>query len=51
MLRRRLALMNKEQSRPDWQRRHLEKDVGLLADDTTLIALRRVPGSGFRVPG
>ena len=42
-LRRRLALMNREVIQPDWQQRQLQRNRGLLPDDTTLICLRRVP--------
>ena len=40
-VRRRLALINQEAIRPDWQSRQLTRNVGLLPDDTTLVAIRR----------
>ena len=41
MIRRRLSLINREVTKPDWQSQRLVKEVGLLPDDTTLIAIRR----------
>ena len=41
MIRRRLSLINREVTKPDWQSQRLVKEVGLLPDDTTLIAMRR----------
>ncbi|MEE3719346.1 protein phosphatase 2C domain-containing protein [Tumidithrix elongata RA019] len=41
MLHRRLALMNHEVTKPDWQNQRLVKSAGLLPDDTTLVAIRR----------
>jgi len=40
-VRRRLALINRELTRPDWQERRIVKQSGLLRDDTTLVAIRR----------
>ncbi|MEY2978688.1 MAG: protein phosphatase 2C domain-containing protein [Prochlorotrichaceae cyanobacterium] len=40
-VRRRLALINREVTQPNWQQHQLEKVRGLLPDDTTLICLRR----------
>ncbi|MDX2097551.1 MAG: protein phosphatase 2C domain-containing protein [Leptolyngbyaceae cyanobacterium bins.59] len=40
-IRRRLALMNREVTQPDWETRSLAKHPGLLPDDTTLIVIRR----------
>jgi hypothetical protein len=40
-VRRRLALINREVTQPDWQQRQLQKNRGLLPDDTTFICLRR----------
>jgi hypothetical protein len=42
-VRRRLAQLNREVVQPDWERRHLIKQPGLLPDDTTLVCLRRRP--------
>jgi hypothetical protein len=42
-VRRKLSLMNRESLRPDWDRRSLCKEAGLLADDTTLVVCRRNP--------
>ncbi|MGK7872822.1 MAG: protein phosphatase 2C domain-containing protein [Xenococcaceae cyanobacterium] len=41
MIRRRLSLINREVTKPDWQAQHLVKEVGLLPDDTTLVVIRR----------
>lgn len=41
MLRRRLALMNAEDVRPNWDERTIARDHGRLPDDTTIIAIRR----------
>ncbi len=40
-LRRRLALVNREVTRPDWPARRLGREPGLLHDDTTLAIARR----------
>ncbi|MBX7221744.1 MAG: protein phosphatase 2C domain-containing protein [Blastocatellia bacterium] len=40
-LRRRLAQINTEFRRPDWENRRMERQAGLLQDDTTLVVLRR----------
>lgn len=41
MVRRRLALINNEVIKPDWQNHQITKSLGLLSDDTTLIAIRK----------
>jgi hypothetical protein len=41
MLRRRLALINREITRPIWTEHRMIKTVGLLPDDTSLIVIRR----------
>jgi hypothetical protein len=43
-LRRRLALVNREVTRPRWEERRIERDVGLLGDDTTVVVVRRKQG-------
>lgn len=40
MVRRRLALMNREVSHPDWKLQKLNKEPGLLKDDSTLVVIR-----------
>jgi hypothetical protein len=45
LIRRRLWLANQEGIKPDWQTRRLDKSPGLLPDDTTLIAIRRINNS------
>ncbi len=42
MVRRRLALINREVVQPDWENQTLVKHPGLLRDDTTLVVVRRV---------
>jgi hypothetical protein len=41
MLRRKLALVNKETIKPIWDQQLLSKEKGLLPDDTTLVVIRR----------
>lgn len=43
MIRRRLALMNREATEIDWDRREVRRTPGLLADDTTIVVIRRRP--------
>jgi hypothetical protein len=53
MIRRRLALINRCAATPDWERRSIDRQIGLLRDDTTLIVARRVPqdtGRALPVP-
>ncbi|HIK26542.1 MAG: protein phosphatase 2C domain-containing protein [Oscillatoriaceae bacterium SKW80] len=40
-VRRKLALMNREVTKPDWEGQQLVRTVGLLPDDTTLMVLRK----------
>lgn len=42
-VRRRLALINREVIRADWDQRQVIRQPGLLPDDTTLITIRRQP--------
>jgi hypothetical protein len=42
MIRRRLALINRCATNPDWERRSIDRQIGLLRDDTTLIVARRI---------
>lgn len=46
MVRRRLALINREVVQPDWGGRCLVRQAGLLPDDTTLVVLRRRLAAG-----
>jgi hypothetical protein len=39
-IRRQLALINREVTKPDWPEHQLTKEVGLLPDDTTLVVMR-----------
>jgi len=41
MMRRRLSLVGREGTHIDWERRVVEKIPGLLADDTTMVVVRR----------
>lgn len=41
MVRRKLALINRIHTRPDWENHRLIKTQGLLPDDTTLIVMRK----------
>ena len=40
-IRRRLALINRDASRPIWAERRIAREPGLLEDDTTVVAIRR----------
>lgn len=40
-IRRRLALANREYAVPDWERRMMQKEIGLLHDDMTIVVMRR----------
>ena len=40
-IRRKLAMLNREDIKPDWNKRELTKRSGVLSDDTTLITIRR----------
>lgn len=40
-LRRRLAMLNRKVHHIDWEKREVNKEGGLLPDDTTIVALRR----------
>ncbi|AFY68871.1 hypothetical protein Pse7367_0566 [Thalassoporum mexicanum PCC 7367] len=42
LVRRKLWLINQEGVKPNWSSRRLHKQPGLLPDDTTLIAIRRI---------
>jgi hypothetical protein len=44
MIHRRLALINQDMTKPDWQNQRLIKSAGLLPDDTTLVVIRRLKG-------
>lgn len=49
-VRRRLARINRDHQRIDWEARSVHREPGLLPDDTTLLVLRR-PRPGGGVPG
>jgi serine/threonine protein phosphatase PrpC len=40
-VRRKLAMLNREEVKPDWQKREMVKRSGVLSDDTSLIVIRR----------
>ncbi|WP_437292304.1 protein phosphatase 2C domain-containing protein [Sorangium sp. So ce406] len=42
-VRRRLALINRNVARPVWKEERMEREGGLLRDDTTLVVVRRSP--------
>jgi hypothetical protein len=44
-VRRRLALINRSVTRPVWKEQRLEREGGLLRDDTTVIVVRRAQGA------
>ncbi len=48
-LRRRLAVLNGEKVRPDWERCELRCEAGILPDDTTIAVIRnrRAPAAGW----
>ncbi len=39
-IRRKLSMLNREEIKPDWNKRELVKRSGILSDDTTIIAIR-----------
>lgn len=41
LIRRKLSLINREIIKPDWLNQTLQKDVGLLLDDTTFMVIKR----------
>jgi hypothetical protein len=45
-LRRWLTRINREVTRPDWERQRLDRQRGLLRDDTTLVVVRRAGAAG-----
>jgi len=40
-VRRKLAMLNREETKPDWYKREMVKRSGVLSDDTTLIVIRK----------
>jgi len=40
-IRRKLAMLNREEVKPDWNKREIIKRSGVLSDDTTLVVIRR----------
>ncbi|MGK7932824.1 MAG: protein phosphatase 2C domain-containing protein [Microcystaceae cyanobacterium] len=48
LIRRHLFLMNREKIIPNWQTRKLNKEIGLLSDDTTLIVIKKNPFVGMQ---
>jgi serine/threonine protein phosphatase PrpC len=40
-IRRKLAMLNREEVKPDWNRKELTKRSGVLSDDTSLVVIRR----------
>ncbi|GBO55612.1 hypothetical protein APA_3763 [Pseudanabaena sp. lw0831] len=40
-IRRKLTMLNREEVKPDWQKRELIKRSGALSDDTTLVVIRK----------
>jgi len=40
-IRRKLAMLNREEVKPDWHKRELTKRSGILSDDTTLVVIRK----------
>jgi hypothetical protein len=45
-VRRRLALLNREAQKPLWAERRIEREPGLLGDDTTVVVVRRRSAHG-----
>jgi serine/threonine protein phosphatase PrpC len=41
-IRRKLAMLNREETKPDWQKRELTRRSGVLSDDTSLVVIRRL---------
>jgi serine/threonine protein phosphatase PrpC len=40
-IRRKLAMLNREETKPDWNKRELIKRSGVLSDDTSLVVIRK----------
>jgi hypothetical protein len=40
-IRRKLAMLNREEIKPDWHKKELTKRSGVLSDDTTFVVIRR----------
>ena len=40
-IRRKLSMLNREEFKPDWNKRELIKQSGVLSDDTTLVVIRK----------
>lgn len=41
-IRRKLTMLNREEIKPNWNKRELVKRSGVLSDDTTLVVIRRI---------
>jgi len=41
-IRRKLAMLNREEVKPDWNKREIIKRSGVLSDDTTLVVIRKL---------
>ncbi|MDX2255393.1 MAG: protein phosphatase 2C domain-containing protein [Pseudanabaenaceae cyanobacterium bins.39] len=41
-IRRKLAMLNREEVKPDWNKRELNRRSGVLSDDTSLVVVRRL---------
>ena len=41
-IRRKLAMLNREEAKPDWHKREMVKRSGVLSDDTSLVVIRRI---------
>jgi protein phosphatase 2C-like protein len=50
-VRRTLALVNREVVQPNWEAQRLDRQAGLLPDDTTLVVIRRRPVPGEEASG
>jgi serine/threonine protein phosphatase PrpC len=41
-VRRKLAMLNREEAKPDWHKREMVKRSGVLSDDTSFVVIRRI---------
>jgi hypothetical protein len=48
-IRRKLAILNREETKPDWNKRELIKRSGVLSDDTSLVVIRRITNYELRM--
>lgn len=48
-IRRKLAMLNREETKPDWQKKELTRRSGVLSDDTSLVVIRKITNYELRM--